>query len=369
MNDDKIRVLVVDDSATMRKLLMQILQQDNEIEVVGTAMNGIFALNKLESLKPDIITLDIEMPQMDGLQFLEEKNKKNDTTPVIILSSLTTSGSSTTMRALELGAKDFILKPSGSISMDLADISEEIIAKVKNWAKKGILKKQAKTDIFLSDFNQPAAVAQALPKATPRLELLIKPSTIKFIAIGISTGGPEALRQILPSITIDLPIVIVQHMPEGFTKDFAQSLSKMMIHTGYTVEEAENGEIIESKKIYIAKGNYHLSISKEHENFVLHLNQDPPVNNHRPSVDYLFSSLFKNIEQNCFIAIIMTGMGKDGAYYLKKLHDRGVFTIAQDEESSIVYGMPKVALDYGAVDIVLSLKEIPEFLNSKLSVK
>ncbi|HPB48329.1 MAG TPA: response regulator, partial [Exilispira sp.] len=139
MNDDKIRVLVVDDSATMRKLLMQILQQDNEIEVVGTAMNGIFALNKLESLKPDIITLDIEMPQMDGLQFLEEKNKKNDTTPVIILSSLTTSGSSTTMRALELGAKDFILKPSGSISMDLADISEEIIAKVKNWAKKGIL--------------------------------------------------------------------------------------------------------------------------------------------------------------------------------------------------------------------------------------
>jgi two-component system chemotaxis response regulator CheB len=356
---EKIKVMIVDDSALMRKLIMEVLQKDEEIEIVATAMNGFFALNKLRMLKPDVITLDIEMPQMNGLQFLEEKRRIGDTTPVIVFSSLTSEGSSTTMKALELGAKDYLLKPEISTSSDLSNIEEEIIQKIKSWGYKN----KSRTVDFKNINIQDKTEIQTEKKETNRLELLSNPEKIKFIAIGISTGGPEALRQILPKFNTKIPIVIVQHMPEGFTKDFANSLNRITNPIGYISKEIEDNEVIKERHIYIAPGNHQVSMHKTSENYILKINQDPPINNHRPSVDYFFSTLYKNIEQNCFIAIIMTGMGKDGAFYIKKLHDRGIFTIAQDEETCIVFGMPKTAIEMQGIDKILPLTKIPEFIN------
>ena len=356
---EKIKVMIVDDSALMRKLIMEVLQKDEEIEIVATAMNGVFALNKLRMLKPDVITLDIEMPQMNGLQFLEEKRRIGDTTPVIVFSSLTSEGSSTTMKALELGAKDYLLKPEISTSSDLSNIEEEIIQKIKSWGYKN----KSRTVDFKNINIQDKTEIQTEKKETNRLELLSNPEKIKFIAIGISTGGPEALRQILPKFNTKIPIVIVQHMPEGFTKDFANSLNRITNPIGYISKEIEDNEVIKERYIYIAPGNHQVSMHKTSENYILKINQDPPINNHRPSVDYFFSTLYKNIEQNCFIAIIMTGMGKDGAFYIKKLHDRGIFTIAQDEETCIVFGMPKTAIEMQGIDKILPLTKIPEFIN------
>ncbi|MFN3411821.1 MAG: chemotaxis response regulator protein-glutamate methylesterase [Exilispira sp.] len=359
---DKIKVLIVDDSALMRKLIMDILKKDSEIEVVSTAMNGFFALNKLKTLKPDIITLDIEMPEMNGLEFLEEKRKIGDETPVIVFSSLTSTGSSTTMKALELGAKDYLLKPDISTSLDLNSVEEEMIQKIKNWAikSKKLSKEYVKTEVDLKIKSSIEIIEKIQPE---KLNTITNFENIKFIAIGISTGGPEALRQILPRFETNIPIVIVQHMPEGFTKDFAISLNKITNQNNYFVKEIEDNDELKNNYIYIAPGNHQISMNKNFDKFILRVNQDPPVNNHRPSVDYFFSSLYKNIVQNCFIAIIMTGMGKDGAYYIKKLHDRGIYTIAQDEESCIVFGMPKSAIQLGGVDKILSLDEIPEFIN------
>jgi len=356
---EKIKVMIVDDSALMRKLIMEVLQKDEEIEIVATAMNGVFALNKLRMLKPDVITLDIEMPQMNGLQFLEEKRRIGDTTPVIVFSSLTSEGSSTTMKALELGAKDYLLKPEISTSSDLSNIEEEIIQKIKSWGYKN----KSRTVDFKNINIQDKTEIQTEKKETNRLELLSNPEKIKFIAIGISTGGPEALRQILPKFNTKIPIVIVQHMPEGFTKDFANSLNRITNPIGYISKEIEDNEVIKERYIYIAPGNHQVSMHKTSENYILKINQDPPINNHRPSVDYFFSTLYKNIEQNCFIAIIMTGMGKDGAFYIKKLHDKGIFTIAQDEETCIVFGMPKTAIEMQGIDKILPLTKIPEFIN------
>ena len=356
----KIKVMIVDDSALMRKLLMEILQKDEEIEVVGTAMNGMFALNKLKSLNPNIITLDIEMPKMNGLEFLEEKRKMKDDTPVIVFSSLTSKGSHVTMQALELGAKDYILKPSDIYNTDLNTIAPEILQKIKNWAirSKNPVEKKKILEQRIEEIERKIELIE-----TNRLDIVSKSENIKFITIGISTGGPEALRQILPEFETNIPIIIVQHMPEGFTKDFAISLNRITQKNGYFVKEIENDDIVKEKTIYIAPGNQHITISKIGSDFILKTNKDPPVNNHRPSVDYFFASLFNNIKENCFISIIMTGMGKDGAYYIKKLHDRGIFTIAQDEESCIVFGMPKIAIQSGSIDKILSLNEIPKFIN------
>ncbi len=371
---DKIKVLIIDDSALMRKLIMEIIEQDEQLEVVATAMNGIFGLSKLKSLKPDIITLDIEMPQMNGLEFLKEKRNINDDTPVIVFSSLTSRGSQTTMEALELGAKDFVLKPSGSVSTDINSVKDEIIEKIKSWAKKYKANKIPRESIIDKNRESKTSISKITSKIeeiekkielieTNRFDLISDPKKIKFIAIGISTGGPEALRQILPAFKTCLPIIIVQHMPEGFTNDFAISLNKITNVNNYSVKEIEDNEIIKDNWIYIAPGNHQISLNTYGNGFIMRINQDPPVNNHRPSVDYFFSSLYNNIKENCFISIIMTGMGKDGAYYTKKLHDRGIFTIGQDEDSCIVFGMPKVAIQLGGIDKILSLNQIPEFIN------
>ncbi|MCX8059258.1 MAG: chemotaxis-specific protein-glutamate methyltransferase CheB [Spirochaetes bacterium] len=378
---EKIKVLVVDDSAVMRKLLSEIISSDPEMEIVSTAINGKFALQKLISLKPDIITLDIEMPEMNGLEFLKEKMKMKDETPVVVISSLTSEGSKVTMEAFELGAKDYIHKPSGSISLNIKDLEEEIILKIKNWALKykDIYKKS--TDIRKIDnenytTNLKKESISYLGNKIDRssLKILEKeeveqlkhkknkiPENPDFIAIGISTGGPEALRTILPLLKIDIPIIIIQHMPPFFTSEFAKSLNKIV--QNYKVVEASDKDKIKRNVIYIAPGGKQLGVKKVYNEYEIFINDDPPVNNHRPSVDYFFKTLYEMDSTN-FIAIIMTGMGKDGAYYISKLRLKGVYTIGQDAETSIVYGMPKVAFELNGLDNVLSLIEIPEFLNN-----
>jgi|YNPMSStandDraft_2_1061718.scaffolds.fasta_scaffold00006_35 two-component system chemotaxis response regulator CheB len=374
-SENKIKVLIVDDSALMRKLLSEILSSDPEIEIISTAINGKFALQKLSTLKPDIITLDIEMPEMNGLDFLREKNRLNDNTPVIVISSLTSEGSKVTIEALELGAKDYIHKPSGSISLDIKDIKDEIILKIKNWAikSKGLYLKKSENYTLenYKKFQEKNDSSKAYggfkklgikeeTKEKIKEEPNIIPKNPDFVAIGISTGGPEALRTILPLIKKDFPIVIVQHMPPMFTFEFAKSLNKIV--KNYNIVEAKDGDTIQKKYIYIAPGAKQLGLKKVDNKYIIFVNDDPPINNHKPSVDYLFKSLYE-IDSTNFIAIIMTGMGKDGAYYITKLRMKGVFTIGQDESTSIVYGMPKVAYEMGGIDIVLQLLDIPDFIN------
>lgn len=377
---EKIKVLVVDDSAVMRKLLSEIISSDPDLEIISTAINGKFALQKLSTLKPDIITLDIEMPEMNGLDFLREKNKMKDETPVIIISSLTSEGSKITMEALELGAKDYIHKPSGSISLDIKNVQEEIILKLKNWAlksksiylkKESIDFKKSKSEKYEEKNLQALkttsnTILAEYKKEKEELEkVVIKKNEIPkkpdFIGIGISTGGPEALRTILPLLKTDYPIVIIQHMPPFFTAEFAKSLNKIV--NNYKVVEAKNGDILKNNVIYIAPGGKQLGLKKTASRYEIIVNDDPPVNNHKPSVDYFFKTLYE-LDTNNFIAIIMTGMGKDGAYYITKLRIKGVYTIGQDSDTCIVYGMPKVAYEMNGLDEVLSLMEIPEFLNN-----
>ncbi len=355
-----IKVLVVDDSALMRKLIKQILESDPDIEVLSTAMNGRFALQKLEKIQPDIITLDIEMPEMNGIEFLQKKKEMGLDIPILVLSSLTSKGSEVTMEALENGASDYICKPSGSISVDIEKIGEEILLKVKSWAKKS--KNYYKKSVLKSDedFND------QIKKLAQDSDVTIHndfPRNPKFGMIGISTGGPEALRKILPRFETDIPIVIVQHMPRGFTKEFATSIDRLLDH--HHVKEIEDGDVISKGKMYIAEGDTQVEIVKSGFDYILKVSDDNPMNNHKPSVDYLFKSC-SEFSKNDFFSIIMTGMGKDGAFYITKLHHKGVFTICQDESTSIVYGMPRVAKEMSGIDLELPLFDIPEFINKKL---
>lgn len=356
-----VKVLVVDDSALMRKLIMNIINEDPELEVVGTAMNGKFALQKLKKLNPDVITLDIEMPQMNGIEFLKAMKKEGIKVPVIVLSSLTSKGSKITNEALENGAKDYIMKPSGSISLDIKKVAEEIRLKIKNWGKKKGYRKKSIIPTFSKKMNIEKIIKE---KEEIRADFVNKfPGNPDMILIGISTGGPESLRTILPLIELDIPILIVQHMPAGFTKDFADSLNKIIPH--YNVMEAKDNLKVEKSHIYIAPGDKHMGVKRSGVDYYIYLSDSLPINNHKPSVDFLFKSCIEDKILN-IIAVIMTGMGKDGAFYITKLHLDGVFTIAQDEETSIVYGMPKVAKDMGGIDIVLPLIDIPKFLNNNL---
>lgn len=356
-----VKVLVVDDSALMRKLIMNIINEDPELEVVGTAMNGRFALQKLKKLKPDIITLDIEMPQMNGIEFLKALKKEKIDIPVIVLSSLTSKGSKITNEALDNGAKDYIMKPSGAISLDIEKVSEEIRLKIKNWG----IKKNYKIKSVIPEKESKISLEKMVKEKEEIKSNLINkfPKNPDLILIGISTGGPESLRSILPHIDVNIPILIVQHMPAGFTKDFADSLNKMV--EKYNIIEAEDRLKVNESTIYIAPGDKHMGVKRKNGSYYIYLSDSLPVNNHKPSVDFMFKSCVENKIFN-IIAIIMTGMGKDGAFYITKLHLNGVFTIAQDEETSIVYGMPKVAVEMGGIDIILPLMDIPRFLNNNL---
>lgn len=353
-----IRVLVIDDSAFMRKMISDILNKDPRISVIGTARNGEDGLKKIKELKPDVVTLDVEMPVMDGLACLQTIMKENPL-PVVMLSSLTAQGADSTVKAMEYGAVDFIEKPSGSISLDIQNIQEEIIYKVYESSKANI-KEVAKP------LQQPS-ISRTIPLVPKEKKPLQRPSAKKIIAIGTSTGGPRALQKVLTTLPEDLPapIVIVQHMPKGFTKSLATRLDSL---SQIKVKEAEDGEILQKGTAYIAPGDYHMVFKPIGMSLAIQLNQDQPRLGHRPSVDVMFESISKLVNYETYV-VVMTGMGSDGAKGLVQIknHLQHVKAIAESSESSVVYGMPKAAVQTNQVDEIVHVNDISYTLVNMIS--
>lgn len=332
----RIRVLIVDDSSVVREILVKELSRDPQIEVVGTAPDPYVARDKIVRVKPDVITLDIEMPRMDGITFLR-KLMKHFPLPVIVVSSLTPTGGDLAMEALDAGAVDVMCKPGAAYT--IGDMSVALIDKIKAAAHVTVAKK----------------VSMAAPGSPTRLSLTR--TTNKVIAIGASTGGTEALQVVLRSMPSNSPgIIIVQHMPEHFTRSFAQRLNELC---DIEVKEAENGDRVVPGKALIAPGNYHMLLRRSGAVYYVDVKQGPLVSRHRPSVDVLFKSVARYAGQNA-VGVIMTGMGADGSAGMKEMHDQGAETIAQDEASCVVYGMPKEAVELGAVNHVVPLQRIAQ---------
>ncbi|HEY4716587.1 MAG TPA: chemotaxis response regulator protein-glutamate methylesterase [bacterium] len=342
----KIRVLVVDDSAFMRKIIPQLLNSDPEIEVVGTAMDGIFALERIKTLTPDVITLDISMPRMDGIETLRHIMKEFRI-PTIIISSLTTKDADLTFQALEIGAFDFITKPLNAISTHIHEISNELIQKVKTSFKNPSWSQKIK--------NVPPLIVKNKETAT-----LSRKTADKVLAIGTSTGGPNALSYLLPQFPRDFPagILIVQHMPEGFIGMFASRLNSMC---EIDVKEAEDGDIVLSGRALIAQSNKHLKIKQQPLGTIAVMSSSPPVNGHRPSADILFKSVAAEYGANA-VGLIMTGMGDDGAAGIGEIMKCQGLTIAQDKDSCVVFGMPKAAIDKKHIHHIVPLDKIKDFL-------
>ncbi|MGL4523978.1 MAG: protein-glutamate methylesterase/protein-glutamine glutaminase [Spirochaetia bacterium] len=358
----KISVLIVDDSALMRNLVTKIINNDPGLTVIGTAMNGKIALQKLEELKPDVITLDLEMPELNGIGFLKELGRRKIDMPIIVLSSLAKKGARITMQALDLGACDFITKPSGAISLDINEISKQLCEKIyayfSHHAKKQGLallgKKEEERPIFDPKNTQKE---EEWPHYNTTEIPIKKNITPKIVCIGASTGGPFAIKSFLSEIPGDfpIPIVIVQHMPKDFTAAFAESLNEICT---LQVSEATEGMMVIPGKVIIAPGNLHMTIEDRNIARVIRLSSEVPRNGHRPSVDVLFESIAK-IYGDSVIAILMTGMGDDGAKELGTLFRAGATTIGQNQLSCVVYGMPKIAAEHGYVQYLLPLEEIP----------
>jgi two-component system, chemotaxis family, protein-glutamate methylesterase/glutaminase len=337
MNTNRVRVLVVDDSALMRKLIPQMLAGDDSIEVVGTAMDGNFCLKKIEELQPNVVTLDLQMPGMNGIDTLKEIMRRHPL-PVIVVSSHSTEGASITLKALALGAFDFVAKPHDA-TVHMADVARELIAKIKVAAECKVVR---------------PGVVLGLPvrpeKITPGK---FAQAPTRTIAIGISTGGPQALEFVLPQLPADFAgtILVVQHMPHGFTDMFARRLDEMC---ALRVKEAQSGDVLQAGRVLIAPGNRHMTVKRLPMGDVAVLNDEGPVNGHRPSVDVLFQSLAQEFGRNG-LAVLMTGMGDDGAEGLGAVKKAGGVTIAQNEQSCVVFGMPKAAIDRGYATRVVGL--------------
>lgn len=347
---NKIRVMVVDDSALMRKLISELLMKDHGLEVVATAMDGLFALKKIPRYTPDVITLDLDMPRMDGLTTL--RYIVNDyRIPVVLVSSLTTNGGNLTLEGLSIGAVDFVTKPRDALSAHIHEVAAELIQKVKI-ASSVAVQKIISPDKHASRADTPV-FSRPLSSGSP-----VK----KIVAIGISTGGPNAISYLLPKIPADFPagIVIVQHMPEGFTEMFANRLNQA---SHLRVKEAKDGDQVSAGTALIAPGNRHLKIARIGASAIAVLSSSPPVNGHRPSVDVLFDSVSQEYGADS-IGVLMTGMGEDGARGLGRIKDCGGLTLAQDEESCVVYGMPKAAIEMGYVHEVVSLADFPDKLQT-----
>ncbi|MCX5720532.1 MAG: chemotaxis response regulator protein-glutamate methylesterase [Nitrospirae bacterium] len=342
----KIRVLTVDDSALMRQVLAQLLSRDPGIEVVGSAPDPFIAREKIKALNPDVLTLDVEMPKMDGLTFLE-KLMAGHPMPVVMVSSLTEVGCDTTLRALELGAVDFITKPKIDLREGMDEVAQDLITKIKAAAMAKVRGRGAGG----RGTAEPLA-ARLLPLGS---SAMIK-TTDTIIAIGASTGGTEALRAVLEVLPPNTPpIIVTQHMPERFTKTFADRLNQLC---RISVKEAEDGDSVLPGHALIAPGSYHMTLVRSGARYSVRLNQDPPVNRHRPSVDVMFDSVARYAGANT-IGVILTGMGGDGAKGMLAMKQAGAYTIAQDEASCVVFGMPKEAIKLGCVDKILSLDHIP----------
>jgi two-component system, chemotaxis family, protein-glutamate methylesterase/glutaminase len=333
----KIRVLVVDDSALMRKLIPQMLEGEPSIEVVGTAMDGSLGLKKIEELQPDVVTLDLEMPGMNGIDTLKEIMRRAPR-PVLVVSSHSTEGAAVTFKALRLGAVDFVTKPQDA-NAHMAATAAELISKIKAAADSKVVHPGT------SHEAEPAIERPAFGKAGP-------PAT-KLVAIGISTGGPQAMEFLLAQLPPDFPgaIVVVQHMPEGFTDMFARRLDELC---ALQVKEAQSGDAVQPGRVLICPGSRHMKVKRLSMGDIVVLTDEPRVNGHRPSVDVLFRSLAEEFGSQA-IAVLMTGMGDDGAEGLGAVKKAGGMTIAQSEESCVVFGMPKAAIDRGYATRVVPL--------------
>jgi two-component system, chemotaxis family, protein-glutamate methylesterase/glutaminase len=357
----KVNVLVVDDSAFMRKLISDFLSEDPRINIVGSARNGKDGIEKLKELKPDVITMDVEMPVMNGIEALKIIMKQYPV-PVIMLSSTTKEGAENTIAAIQSGAIDFIAKPSGAISLDLHKIKEELVRKVLS-ASKVNRKKLIKisSDKYLSTTQSENYSKIELKKESFVNKLSAKGTSLsqKLICIGTSTGGPRALQNVLTKLpaTLDAAVLIVQHMPAGFTKSLATRLDTLC---AISVKEACDGDVVQKGTAYIAPGGYHMKTKQVGANIVICLDQSEARNGHRPAVDVLFESI-SEINQYMKIAVIMTGMGSDGSKGLVTLKKNGtVKAIAESQETSIVFGMPKAAIATNLVDEVQDVENIAQ---------
>jgi len=344
-----IKVLVIDDSALVRALLSDIVSREPDLELVGCAPDPLVARQRIKELNPDVLTLDVEMPRMDGLDFLEKLMRLRPM-PVVMVSSLTERSSAVTLRALELGAFDYVTKPRVDIKSGLLEYAGELTGKIRLAHQAGVRRSRGEL--------------RALPALEPRRNAdAVLPAqrghfsgSEKVIAVGASTGGTEALKSLLSALPADCPaIVMTQHMPEAFTRTFAARLNGL---SALAVKEAEQGERLLPGHAYLAPGNRHLLISRSGADYIVKLSDGPPVSRHRPSVDVMFRSAANCAGNNC-LGIIMTGMGDDGAAGLLELRQAGARTLAQDEESCVVFGMPKEAIARGAVDEVVALELLP----------
>ena len=392
---DNLEVVICDDSALMRNLISRMVDETPGMNVIAKAMNGQDLLRVLETKNPDIIILDIEMPVMTGVEFLHERKNRKLKIPVIILSSIAKQGAAVTMECLELGASDFITKPGGSISMNIADVTGELVEKIVSYGGSCARKKGKRIpfpeyilNLIRPKLNELAEHAEShkgtekqsaaekpkdertaeplqplnLNKGPVVVTPIREPGVIKIIAIGISTGGPNALRDVFKMIDPHLtqPILVVQHMPAGFTAEFAHSLDKIC---PLKVMEAMDNMPVEKGHIYIAPGGYHITVELKYGGPVVRTNQNPHRNGHRPSADVLFESVAKEYKNNA-LGVIMTGMGGDGAAQLAELRRQGSWTLGQDEKSSIVYGMPKVAFELGGVQKQVPLMQMADEIST-----
>jgi two-component system chemotaxis response regulator CheB len=346
-----IRVLIVEDSAFMRKLLTDLFAAEPDFTVIDTARNGKDALDKARHLKPDVITMDVEMPIMDGITALEVIMREFPT-PVVMVSSLTQAGADATIKALELGAIDFVAKSAGPFS-STNGIQNEILTKCRMAVKanvKQLVRRQ--TPAFLqANIMQPPSANQVLKMPKPTLR-----AGEQIVAIGTSTGGPRALQEIITKLPGDLPcgVVIVQHMPPGFTKSLAERLNSL---SSLQVKEAEHNDVIRPGLVLIAPGDYHMTIEREAGRRVIKLNQNQPIGGHRPAVNPMFESVAKEYG-SCAVGVILTGMGQDGAAGMMSIKKQNGYTIAEDQSSAVVFGMPKVAIELGAIDKVAPLMSV-----------
>lgn len=401
---EDIKVLVVDDSAFMRNIITRVIEATPGLLAVGKAMNGRSALEKIPVVSPDIIILDIEMPEMNGIEFLKERKRRNIDIPVIVLSSIAQEGAAVTMQCLSLGASDFLTKPSagandlGELAKNLSELlvsyggqykrtkcvqskrnfvqnktdsnfitdkKREVVSSFSEKRPTSISVSSDKTPETPDSTNRPFSFSSNQEKKEiPEIVPLREPGKIEVIAIGISTGGPNALREVFAKIDPNLaqPILVVQHMPAGFTAEFANSLNQIC---PLEVKEAKDGDLVKPGRILIAPGSMHMLVEQRSLATIVRLSDAPLCNGHRPSVDILFESVAK-CYQNKALGVIMTGMGKDGALQLAEMRREGAWTLGQDEESSIVYGMPKVAYEYGGVQRQVPLSEMADAI-SKLA--
>ncbi|VAW58126.1 Chemotaxis response regulator protein-glutamate methylesterase CheB, partial [hydrothermal vent metagenome] len=346
---DKIKVLIVDDSALVRQVLTSIIETSKNIEVIGVARDPIDAREKIKQLNPDVITLDIEMPKMDGITFLKNIMRLRPM-PVVMISTLTEAGADVTLEALEIGAVDFIAKPKIDVQGELTEYADEIIEKIEVAGKAKVREYKVTADQEKIDKKLDAGAV--IEKKTGKIRFK---TTDKLVALGASTGGTEAIKEVLESLPADAPgIVISQHIPVAFSRSFTERVNKAC---QVTVCEPEDGQRIVPGHVYIAPGDKHLIVERSGAEYICRLNDGPPVSRHKPSVDVMFRSVAQNVGPNA-MGVMLTGMGADGAQGMLEMKQQGAYNISQDEESCVVWGMPGAAVKMGAIDKEFSLSKI-----------